>query len=373
MNVRRIGRYRMNSALYYVQLLHDARFLRMDTLRNTTLPRVMNALRVLFEWKARRSHIRSFPLVVRLDPSALCNLRCPGCLTPLKSHENRRDKLMTMGTFVRLLDAVKEHAWRMTFYMEGEPTTNPRLFDMIALATRSRLFTSISTNFTLMREEWLRPLFDSALDYISICLDGFTQSAYQTYRINGNVERVKAGIRMLMEYKRSHHCERPFVNVYTITFGHVVPELGLIEEFCKEQRVDQLTIRPDESNFDGASPQVAESPSLPLSRCHWPWTSLQVDADGSVYPCPVSFQHLDHRPYGNINSSTFEELWNGDRYQATREYVSGRLGRDDPRAKDLPCLKCRWYGSNPNAEGPPGLLAVAKNKEQRRQEASNAR
>lgn len=145
----------------------------------------------LVEWKTKRTVVRFRPSVVRLEPSAVCNLKCPGRTTPKRVFKPDQVRVMTMPTFERLHKEVHKHACRMTFYMEGEPTTNPHIFKMIKMATSDRIYTSFSTNFTLMREQWLKPLFDSRLDYISVALDGFSQEAYEQYRINGDVARVK--------------------------------------------------------------------------------------------------------------------------------------------------------------------------------------
>ncbi len=358
MRIRRIGVYRMNSAMYYLRLLYDAQFARVAIARNGTIARALNALRALAEWKFKRSFVRSRPFIIRLEPSVVCNLKCPGCITPTKTLVAGQTRMMTVQTFEKLLRATHKLAMRMTFYMEGEPTTNPWLFDMIRMAASKRLFTSISTNFTLMREQWLDPLFRSGLDYLSVCLDGYTQESYELYRINGDVSKVKNGLRKTMDYKRQGRFRRPFVNVYSIMFGHVVPQMPEIEAFCRQIGVDQLTFRPDECNFDGTTPQVSAPKPAPLAKCYWPWMTLQVDADGSVYPCAISFQHEDREPYGNIATQKLGEIWNNDRYRTTREYLAGRISEDDPRVASLPCHKCRWYGEHRAVDGPRTIELV---------------
>jgi MoaA/NifB/PqqE/SkfB family radical SAM enzyme len=53
------------------------------------------------------------------------------------------------------------------------------------------------------------------------------------------------------------------------------------------------------------------SPQAPI--CNAPWVSAVIEVDGSVRPC------FFHRSIGNINSSTFEEVINGDVAQAFRQ------------------------------------------------------
>lgn len=130
-------------------------------------------------------------------------------------------------------------------------------------------------------------------------MDGFTQKAYEQYRINGDVTRVKDGLRLLMDYKRAGNHMRPRVNVFTMTLRQVVPEMDQIRAFWTEIGVDQLTFRPDESNLDGSYEH--KTTVQPIGKCFWPWLTLSVDVDGSVYPCPVAFARPDRKAYGNAN------------------------------------------------------------------------
>jgi hypothetical protein len=99
----------------------------------------------VLEWKAKRTLARSKPCVIRVAPKKV-----------FAPHQIR---LMTLATFERIHAAVRAYALRTTFYMEGEPTANPHVIAMIELASKSNAYTSFSTNFTLMRKEWLEPLF----------------------------------------------------------------------------------------------------------------------------------------------------------------------------------------------------------------------
>jgi radical SAM protein with 4Fe4S-binding SPASM domain len=342
LDIRTIRRYRMNSLIYY------SRFQPLLTTFRWNLRRIGNAFRGFLDFFVKRSLVRSRPFVIRLEPSSVCNLKCPGCATPKKVFAPGRVTIMKLESFAKIYAELHEHACRMTFYMSGEPTTNPYLFEMISMASKDKVYTSFSTNFTLMRESWLKRLFDSRLDYISVCLDGFSQEAYEQYRIGGDVSRVKDALRMTMAYKRAGNYDRPFVNVYSITFPQVVAEADKIREFCSEVGVDSLTFRPDESGKDTPHHQLTQR--KPLSRCFWPWLTIQVDADGSVYPCPVAFQKYS---YGNLNESNLSEIWNNERYVATRKYIAGRRDAGASIRGPLPCETCTMYGDSRLSEKKP--------------------
>jgi len=251
---------------------------------------------------------------------------------------------MGLELFKIIHENIKRCAWRITFYMQGEPMMNPHLFDMIELSARNgHTFTSFSTNFTLMRERLLRPLFKSRLDWISISLDGFRQETYEKYRVNGKVKDVLDGITMTMNFKKKNKFNHPYVQVNMITFSHIPPgELSMLRSFCAAAGVDLFRLRPDETGLLGPyDPSIKRKPA---SNCHWPWTSMSIDVDGSVYPCPIAFEQ--RISYGNLATSSLDEIWNNNHYVVTREYLR-RKGDDRTGLPKLPCYNCRWYGKCP--------------------------
>ena len=312
-------------------------------------------IRAVLDWKIHSTIVRSRPFVVRIEVSATCNLRCLSCSTAKKTFRPGQIRMMTLDWFRTIYSQLARYASRVTFYQWGEPMTNPRLFDMVKFTSDRSVFTSLCTNFTLMKENLIEPLFESKLDWLSVCLDGFTQEAYEKYRVNGDVSRVKEGIKMVVRHKKERHSRHPVLNVYTILFKHVLPELNTITTFCKEVGVDLLTFRPDESNtyLDGT---YTQEPQRPTKRCFWPWLTINIDVDGSVYPCPVAFARRKSQrdqgptfsechtePYGNLLTHSLDEIWNNDLYVETRKYLSG-AGRT-ACSLNLPCYNCRWYGT----------------------------
>jgi radical SAM protein with 4Fe4S-binding SPASM domain len=263
---------------------------------------------------------------------------------------------MNLSLFTIIHEKFKHYAWRITFYMQGEPMMNPQLFEMIELSTRTgAVFTSLSTNFTLMRARLLDALFNSRLDWLSVSLDGFEQRTYGTYRVNGKVQDVLNAITMTMKYRQQRDLDHPYMQVNMITFSHIpAEEVTRLRSFCADNGVDMFRLRPDETGVLGSYDPVIER--RPSSNCHWPWTSMSIDVDGAVYACPIA---LEQRiSYGNLGKSSLDEIWNNHLYVATREY----LKRHDDNRTDLPhlpCYDCRWYG-----KCPPATDVIAVRKEQ---------
>jgi radical SAM protein with 4Fe4S-binding SPASM domain len=114
----------------------------------------------------------------------------------------------------------------------------------------------------------------------------------------------------------------------------VKPELDHIKTFCQKQGVDQILMIPDGCNVDGS--HFATIQGKPYTNCFWPWVSMVVDADGSVYTCGEGFD--GRLPYGNVNKDSLESIWNNDVYTETRRFLSGKSVRRD--GLRLPCYEC---------------------------------
>ena len=350
MQNRPIKRYNQSKLTYLASFHWRAMF------KKLTLRHLIQVCHAIVEWKMRRTICKSGPFAFRIEPATICNLRCPLCNTTYRKIEATQQRKMSLALFRIIHEKIKGYAWRITFYMQGEPMMNPELFDMIELSTRNgATFTSFSTNFTLMRKQLLDSLFKSRLDWISVSLDGFEQETYEKYRVNGNVQSVLDGITMTMKYRHDANLQHPYMQVNMITFSHIpAEEVARLRSFCADCGVDMFRLRPDETGVLGSYNPVSERrPSL---KCHWPWTSMSIDVDGSVYVCPIA---LEQRvSYGNLKESRLDEIWNNDLYVATREYLN-REEDDRTDLPHLPCYNCRWYG-----KCPPATDVIAVRKEQ---------
>ncbi len=124
-------------------------------------------------------------------------------------------------------------------------------------------------------------------------------------------------------------------------------ETGLvtIEQPVAAAPVDQPAPPPvAEEPAAPAPPPVAEEPAAPApppsyqglrKTCREPWERVFVQHSGDVWPCCVITES-----YGNLGEKSFEEIWNGPRYQELR----ASLQSDNPHPT---CIRCPFYGWEP--------------------------
>ncbi len=91
------------------------------------------------------------------------------------------------------------------------------------------------------------------------------------------------------------------------------------------------------SAADSSIPAPHPPPRLsmtPRVRCQDPWNAVMINHKGEVNPCCMS-----QRVMGDVNTSTFEEIWNGDVYSTFRE----QLLSTEPPTECRNCAKAGWY------------------------------
>lgn len=303
---------------------------------------VFHGLLSILEWKLGFQRLRSLPTIIRIEPAMVCNLRCPLCSTPWRELPHGQSKYLTFEAFRTIIAKVGTAAFRITFYMDGEPLLNRHLLEMVHHASKRGIFTSFSSNFTLATDRVVNGILESGLDFLSISLDGFHQETYQRYRVGGDVKKVLDAIAQLM--RRRHQLQRqlPYVEVNMIQFIYInAEEEEQLRKFCNDNGVDRFVVRPEQKGLWGTyKPKFDRRPSR---QCFWPYVSMSINADGEVYPCPIALEQQISA--GNIIRHSVAEIWNGALYQQIRDYVRRK---DDIREgpHKLPCFDCRWFGKS---------------------------
>lgn len=213
---------------------------------------------------------------------------------------------------------------------------------MIKYTSDNRVSTLISTNFNLFRREYIEKLFGSHLTILEPCLDGFTQENYEKYRRGGNVEIVKNGIQMVMEYKHKNKLKWPIVDVQVVLFDHIKKEIPLIDNFLKQLRVDRITYRQENLGFNASETTIKNKALNSKNTCFWLYFGMAIGPDGNVYPC--CGRSTNRVPIGNILNQELSEIWNNDYYKFVRSLFS--KGKDlvyDEKMRNITCFKCNEF------------------------------
>ncbi|MBM4305836.1 MAG: radical SAM protein [Deltaproteobacteria bacterium] len=300
---------------------------------------------------------RSFgnPVSITLEPTNICNLRCPVCETGAGLLD-RRPENMSYEAFVKILEKVGPGANHLMFYYMGEPFLNKDAYRMIRYARDMGLYVTTCTNGDLINPE---ALYESGINHISFQIGGLTQETHQFYRQNSDLSRVLENLRSYVSLIREkgkktdeHEVELGFIvmkqneneieDVYRLGKAWGV-KTTLISPCVRTSEQGKSFLPSDEKYwlYDRHSleekGQLVIKRNLPRRDCPWIYYSITILVDGSVVPCCRDAQ--GKYIMGNLLSNSLEKTWNGRGFKRFR-YQFSRL-RDS-----LPlCTLCPGEGT----------------------------
>lgn len=279
-----------------------------------------------------------WPTHIQLEPTNICNLKCVLC--PVTEGLKRPSGHMELNTFKKIIDEIGQYLFIIILWDWGEPFLNPSIYDMISYAKRRGIGIISSTNGQIFaRESHAEKLVRSGIDSIIFSVDGVTQQTYEQYRQGGDLNRVLAGIRRVVEVKRALNSKTPLIDFRFIVMKHNEHEIPRLKDFAKSLGVDALTLRTlctydggeycfTEANGNEFLPENPDYQSFrfdsqdqsPIRRksnpCKVLWNNPAVHCDGIV--CPCAFDPHGRYILGNLARNTFKDIWWGDAYRRLR-------------------------------------------------------
>ena len=179
-----------------------------------TIARVWNALKVFIAYQLSkwlgRPIVLGVPFSISVEPTTACNLGCPECPSGLKSFSRPTGSIKT-DFFRDTIDKLHKELLYLSFYFQGEPFLNKGFLDMVAYASSKGIYTATSTNAHFLDEETARKTVLSGLDRLIISIDGTTQETYEQYRRGGELNKVIAGARNMVKWKKELKSKTPYL------------------------------------------------------------------------------------------------------------------------------------------------------------------
>lgn len=138
------------------------------------------------------------PWRVFLEANSGCNLKCPTCTKGnTGTGYEHLTGFMDPDLMERILDkvALENPKAIIMLYGNSEPFLNPRLPECIASIKRRGLNAQFSSNLNYVQR--VKETLASHPDMIIVSLSGFTQEVYVRGHAGGNIEKVKANMKIL--------------------------------------------------------------------------------------------------------------------------------------------------------------------------------
>lgn len=299
--------------------------------------KIVNFLLVNISKKFKLTKIRGYPLTLMIEPTNICNLKCPLCPTGAGLIK-RKKGFLTFYNFKKVIDEIGDYIIHLRLWNWGEPLLNKDIFRIISYAKKKEIFTNLSTNSHFLNKEIAKKLIKSKLDELIISLDGASEETYKEYRKGGDFKKVIDSIKFLVNEKNRLNKKLPYINLQFIIMKHNEKEIDKIKNLAKKINVDELSFKtvgimnyfsnedikkylPDEGIY---SRYIIKNNKLTPKRkiknwCDFLWGEMTINWDGDAVPCCFDMNNL--HVFGNVFNQRVKEVWNNKNYINFRKMI----------------------------------------------------
>jgi len=242
-----------------------------------------------------------------LEVNGACNYSCQMC-PQASGRDSSFLKKMSLDTFEDMLKQLRPNVVNLDG--SGEATLNNDLPKYIELVKRYNAKSYVFSNGLKMRGQFMKNCVDAGLDFYRFSIIGYDEETYRKWMNNSSFNWVLENLYNMREYSKD-----TFVSSY-----HLILDNDKVE-YEKEQYLRLSKGGPVEiwkmHNWSG----VMESDRKGKKRsCGRPFSpDAVVRANGAVHPCCQVLGRDVEATLGNVHDNTFEEIWNGESYEALRE------------------------------------------------------
>jgi MoaA/NifB/PqqE/SkfB family radical SAM enzyme len=327
------------------------------------------------------STLYSKPVHLYIDPNFSCQLNCPHCDSDMLRENGYNMANLKLKTLDSLLSQYGETLISVSLTGWGEPLLNLQFPELVRRLKKYEIWVETSTNLSLpLSNERIEELVSCGLDSMRLSIDGATQTVYERYRKNGNLDLVLENVRRIVACKKEHGTRTPFLKWQYLLFPWNTHEVLLAESLARSLEVDLFYTMPGATHARGPksiTSRAANESSTPLSAearqsfmklraqrqrnfgffgCDALYRSMAVQSNGLVMPCCYVAE-----PKDAIGWADDCDLFNSPIQVANRDLFN-KL--DDPyHGAHDPCLHCPmistgYYSSLGYVAGPVGFFSA---------------
>ncbi len=304
-------------------------------------------------WMSRQRRVGPLmaPVHVSIEPTNVCNARCPVCETG-KGDMPRSRGMLDKEAFCELIDAIWPSTTTLLYYFMGEPFLNRHSYEMIRYARDKGIYVETCTNGDYVDVEGV---LYSDINKISFQLGGMDEATHQRYRVRSSLEKAHKNLYALIEERRKHPQSAVQIDVGFIVMRHNEHQVDDFLAWANEIGVDTANVidpcarnlfearayLPKDRKYWFYDEQALEQGILkprhvPDNECPWIWNSIQINWDGEAVPCCRDPKGM--HPLGNVFEHGLKQVFNGEAARAFRQQVLDKQGEVDI------CKLCSGYG-----------------------------
>jgi len=315
----------------------------LNFLRKLSLRKIWNGLKIyssfyISKWTKKANHW-GMPVSISIEPTTACNLGCPECPSGLKMFSRETGNLKD-SDLKNWIDQIKKHVTYINFYFQGEPFIHPQFLDLVKYASEANIYTSTSTNAHFLHDELAKKTVLSGLDRLIISIDGTTQEVYEQYRIYGKLNKVIAGTKNIIRWKKQLNSQTPHVIFQFLVVRPNEHQMEDVKKLATELEVDEVRFKTAQVyNYENGNDLIPLNESYSRYKkksdgtyrvkneledhCWRMWTGCVITWDGKVVPC--CFDKDATHQLGDLKLNNINTIWNSETYQGFRsQLLTGR-------------------------------------------------
>lgn len=269
--------------------------------------------------KTKQVHLNHYPPALMIEPTNICNLKCPLCPSGNGSLKRQRG-MMSLAQFCNVVDLIYKNIGMLILWNQGEPYLNKDFNDMVHYASSKSLYTMTSTNASLDLDA--EAIVHSGLNKLIISMDGLSEKTYNQYRVNGDYQIVLKNMEALVSAKTKLKSKSPYLVWQFIIMRQNEHEIPRVKSMARQIGIDKLEFKtvqiykeedliflPVNHEFSRYHIQgnKFELKTELLNRCRRLWTQPVINWDLELSICCYD-KDLQYR-IGNILEHGFYQLW----------------------------------------------------------------
>lgn len=300
----------------------------------------------------------NFPISMYIETTNRCNIRCTYCPLSLDKYSKTVGgfKTMSLDVFEKIARDIAENGPLkvLRFYLMGEPLVNPKLPEMISIASTMKLSERIelTSNGFLLDENKSIALINSGLDYLRISVSSVdperhkrvTQSNYAVSKLYDNIQNFRRlrdslstkkpflYVKMLDSLDKKEN--EKFIEMYESIADEVLLEQPMNWDGYDGEDLLESTYNDQAKNLKGLYPYKK-------TVCPFPFYTLTINVDGDVTVCCVDWNK--DTAVGNIHENSLKRIWNGEKMKNfLKMQISGA------RNNNPSCSNCQFLYTTPD-------------------------
>jgi radical SAM protein with 4Fe4S-binding SPASM domain len=274
-------------------------------------------LQFLYHWMRGSTVLPYAPLKLHLEPTSVCNLRCPMCPQSIDAVKGDTGYI-DLDLYRKIVDEASGFVREINLFFRGEPLLHKHLPEILRYGRSKKVRLHVNTNATILNEQRARMLIEDGASKVTISFDGPDKEHYEKMRKGAKYERTLENVRQFLELVKEYRrngWQTPYAVMQVIlpydaqSPGPNVPQH--MKDLFRGLPVDEWDpIWPH--GWAGVMQDNGIVEAQPYGEnyhpCNWLWKSLAIYWDGRVASCCADFS--SDQLIGDVKTQSLREIWN---------------------------------------------------------------